>query len=62
MERQHEAILQVNRFGRELEPVDVARLVAFLASDDARNITGQSINVDGWLKMGETALELPEPQ
>jgi NAD(P)-dependent dehydrogenase (short-subunit alcohol dehydrogenase family) len=28
---------------------DVAGLVAFLVSDDARNITGQSINVDGGL-------------
>ena len=61
-EPRRKAILRVNRFGRELELVDVARLVAFLASDDARNITGQSINVDGGLKMGETALELPEPQ
>jgi NAD(P)-dependent dehydrogenase (short-subunit alcohol dehydrogenase family) len=45
------AVVQVNRFGRELEPVDVAKMVAFLASDDARNITGQSINVDGGLVM-----------
>ena len=44
-------VLEVNRFGRELEPVDVAKMVAFLASDDARNITGQSINVDGGLVM-----------
>ena len=44
-------VLAVNRFGRELEPVDVARMVAFLASDDARNVTGQSINVDGGLVM-----------
>jgi 2-hydroxycyclohexanecarboxyl-CoA dehydrogenase len=44
-------VVAVNRFGRELEPVDVAKMVAFLASDDARNITGQSINVDGGLVM-----------
>jgi 2-hydroxycyclohexanecarboxyl-CoA dehydrogenase len=44
-------VVEVNRFGRELEPVDVAKVVAFLASDDARNITGQSINVDGGLVM-----------
>ena len=49
--RRQDAV-QVNRFGRALEPVDVAKLVAFLASDDARNITGQSINVDGGFKMG----------
>jgi NAD(P)-dependent dehydrogenase (short-subunit alcohol dehydrogenase family) len=29
------------------DPADVGRLVAFLASDDARYITGQAINVDG---------------
>jgi NAD(P)-dependent dehydrogenase (short-subunit alcohol dehydrogenase family) len=34
---------------RSNEPSDVASTVAFLASDDARNITGQSFNVDGGL-------------
>jgi len=32
-------------------PEDVAGLVAFLASDDAAYITGQTINVDGGLEM-----------
>ncbi|AMB75607.1 glucose 1-dehydrogenase [Pantoea ananatis] len=31
------------------QPQDVAGLVAFLASDDARYITGQTVNVDGGL-------------
>jgi NAD(P)-dependent dehydrogenase (short-subunit alcohol dehydrogenase family) len=33
--------------GREQTPEDVAEAVAFLASEDARNITGQALNVDG---------------
>jgi len=33
--------------GRSNEPDEVATLVAFLATDDARNITGQSWNIDG---------------
>ena len=32
---------------REQTPEDVGNLAAFLASDDARNITGQAINLDG---------------
>ena len=35
--------------GRPNEPEDVAALAVFLASPDARNITGQSFNVDGGL-------------
>ncbi|HXC51551.1 MAG TPA: glucose 1-dehydrogenase [Candidatus Limnocylindrales bacterium] len=33
--------------GRIADPADIADVVAFLASDDARWITGQSIRVDG---------------
>jgi NAD(P)-dependent dehydrogenase (short-subunit alcohol dehydrogenase family) len=33
--------------GRPNEPEDVAALAVFLASPGARNITGQSLNVDG---------------
>jgi NAD(P)-dependent dehydrogenase (short-subunit alcohol dehydrogenase family) len=32
---------------RSNTPDDIAGMAAFLASDDARNITGQSFNVDG---------------
>lgn len=32
--------------GREQTPEDIGKAVAFLASDDARNITGQALNVD----------------
>ena len=36
---------------REQTPEDVGKLAAFLASDDARNITGQAINLDGGRRM-----------
>jgi NAD(P)-dependent dehydrogenase (short-subunit alcohol dehydrogenase family) len=35
--------------GRLGEPIDVARVIAFLASDDAGCISGQGIVVDGGL-------------
>ena len=34
---------------RANEPEDIAAMAVFLASDGARNITGQSFNVDGGL-------------
>lgn len=51
MELRRQDVIRQNLFGRELLPEDVAKMVAFLASEDARNITGQSINVDGGYKM-----------
>jgi NAD(P)-dependent dehydrogenase (short-subunit alcohol dehydrogenase family) len=39
--------------GRLAEPSDVARVVAFLVSDDAAYLTGSSILVDGgWIADG----------
>ena len=38
--------------GRPQTPEDVGNLVAFLASEEARNITGQAIHVDGGIAMG----------
>ena len=35
------------QLGRKIAPVEVARVIAFLLSDDALIIRGQSINVDG---------------
>ena len=37
--------------GREQTPEDIGKLVAFLASDDACNITGQEIKVDGGITL-----------
>ncbi len=37
--------------GREQTAEDVGKLVAFLASDDAANITGQAVNLDGGRNM-----------
>ena len=37
--------------GREQTPKDIGMAVAFLSSDRARNITGQSLNVDGGMRM-----------
>jgi meso-butanediol dehydrogenase/(S,S)-butanediol dehydrogenase/diacetyl reductase len=37
--------------GREQTPEDVGKAVAFLASDRARSITGQALNVDGGIRM-----------
>ena len=38
--------------GREQSPEDIGNLVVFLSSEESRNITGQSICVDGGIAMG----------
>ena len=49
---EHQArILQETPLGRMGEPEEVAKAVAFLASDDAAFITGQTLSVDGGLSM-----------
>jgi 3-oxoacyl-[acyl-carrier protein] reductase len=37
--------------GRLAEPEDIAHVVSFLCSDDARHITGQVLCVDGGLAL-----------
>jgi NAD(P)-dependent dehydrogenase (short-subunit alcohol dehydrogenase family) len=37
--------------GRPQEPEDIGETVAFLASDHARNMTGQGINVTGGMQL-----------
>lgn len=46
-----EKIRRVVPLGRWQEPEDVAAMAVFLASERARNITGQTINVDGGFVM-----------
>ena len=41
------ALQEVMPLGREQTPADIGAMAAFLASEDARNITGQTIQVDG---------------
>jgi 3-oxoacyl-[acyl-carrier protein] reductase len=47
-----EAIVKNIPLGRQASPAEVARVVRFLASDDASYITGAVIPVDGGLGMG----------
>lgn len=42
--------------GRNGQPDDIADVVGFLASDDARYVTGQVVYVDGGLSAGRAAL------
>ncbi len=47
-----EAVIASNMpLGREQKPEDIGNAVAFFASDEANNITGQSLNVDGGMRM-----------
>jgi len=46
-------LLENNALGRMVEPIEIARAVAFLASPDAAAITGINLPVDcGWLVTG----------
>jgi NAD(P)-dependent dehydrogenase (short-subunit alcohol dehydrogenase family) len=40
-------VRKITPLGREQTPEDVGRLTAFLCSDDARNLTGQVMALDG---------------
>jgi 3-oxoacyl-[acyl-carrier protein] reductase len=51
-EKQRQALLQHIPLGSIGTPRDVAEAVAFLASEEARYITGQVLNVDGGMALG----------
>lgn len=42
-----EKIRKVSHFGRWQQPSEYAAMAVFLASDHAKNITGQTLNIDG---------------
>ena len=46
-----EVALAMQALKRMAQPDDIAPVVVFLASDDARWITGETVHVDGGLKL-----------
>lgn len=46
-----EKVRRLIPLGREQEPQDLAAMAVFLASEQARNVTGQTLNVDGGFVM-----------
>ncbi|MGA5507027.1 SDR family oxidoreductase [Streptomyces umbrinus] len=57
-----DVIARATPWGRLGTPEEFATVVAFLASDDARWITGQVILADGGLTLGAALLSPPAPQ
>ena len=45
------AVKRATPLGREQTPEDIGKLICFLGSDDAANITGQEIKVDGGITL-----------
>lgn len=50
-EEQRSAMVAEIPLGRYQEPVDIANAVLFLASEEARNITGQALVVKGGITL-----------
>ena len=50
-ERLKQGMVNATVMGRSGEPEEVAAAIAFLASEDASYVTGQTLNVSGGLSM-----------
>jgi 2-hydroxycyclohexanecarboxyl-CoA dehydrogenase len=50
-ERLKQGMVNATAMGRSGEPEEVAAAIAFLASDDASYVTGQTLNISGGLSM-----------
>jgi NAD(P)-dependent dehydrogenase (short-subunit alcohol dehydrogenase family) len=63
-EQVRERVLRAVPTGRLVEPAEIAAAVAFLSGEEAGQISGQAIAVDGGASLGQISLgsELPAPQ
>ena len=51
------SVRQMVPLGREQTPEDIGRTVAWLCSDQAKNVTGQIVSIDGGITLGSIRVE-----